>query len=66
MISWFSENIGTIIVALTVSAAAAMIIIRAVKNRKSGKSSCGCGCSCCPMEGKCGADRLTRVESVKH
>ena len=60
MLSWLYENIGTIIVALTVSVAAAAIIIRAVKNRKSGKSSCGCGCSCCPMGGKCGADKKSR------
>ena len=57
MLSCLYENIGTIIVALAVSAAAAAIIIRAVKNRKIGKSSCGCGCSCCPVEGKCGADK---------
>ena len=53
MLSWISNNIGTIIVSLIVCAIVAVIVIRMIKNRRKGKSSCGCGCADCPMSGSC-------------
>ena len=44
---------GTLIVALVLAALVASILVRLVKNKKSGKSSCGCGCSSCAMDGSC-------------
>lgn len=39
---------GTIIIGLLVLAIVGLSIRKLVKDKKSGKTSCGCGCSCCP------------------
>lgn len=44
---------GTIIVGAAVAAIIAAVVIKLVKDRKKGKSSCGCGCANCAMAGKC-------------
>lgn len=44
---------ATIIISVLLAALVAWILVRAVRNRKSGKSSCGNNCSCCPMGGAC-------------
>ncbi len=53
MLSWIINNIGTIVVALIICTIAAIIIVKMIKDKKKGKSSCGCGCSNCPMSGSC-------------
>ncbi len=53
MLGWILENIGTIVVCAVVVAVMALIIVRMVKNKKAGKSSCGCNCGNCPMSGQC-------------
>ena len=55
MLSWLTENLGTIIVSLILIAVVALIIVKMAKDRKNGKStgSCGCGCEHCAMHGKC-------------
>ena len=53
MLNWFSDNIGTIVVAAAVFGIAALIIVRYIKNKRSGRSSCSCGCANCPMKGNC-------------
>lgn len=53
MLSWFSENLSTIVVSAVLAAVFAGVIYTMVKNKKNGKSSCGCGCSSCPMSGSC-------------
>ena len=53
MLSWLSENIGTILVFITVAVIVLMICISMYKNKKSGKNSCGCGCQDCPMSDSC-------------
>lgn len=53
MFSWIIENWGTVVVGLLLAAALAAIIVNLVKNRRSGKSSCGCGCADCPMSAGC-------------
>ena len=53
IIDFFKNNAGTLAVALVLTAVVALIAIRMVKNKKSGKSTCGCGCSTCPMSEKC-------------
>lgn len=56
MLSWIINNIGTIVVALIICTIAAIIIVKMIKDKKKGKSSCGCGCSNCPMSGSCHRD----------
>ncbi len=51
--SWIIENIGTIVICLLLVAIVSAIIIRLIKNKKAGKSSCGCGCQSCAMAGAC-------------
>lgn len=53
MIMWISQNISTIIICIVLAGAVAGIIIKMIKNKKNGKSSCGCGCSNCAMSEVC-------------
>ncbi len=53
MITWLTENIGTIAAALAVLAAAAIAVAVIMKDRKKGKSSCGNNCAHCAMAGQC-------------
>ncbi|WP_303823540.1 FeoB-associated Cys-rich membrane protein [Ruminococcus flavefaciens] len=53
MLAWLSENLGTIIVSLILIAVVSTVIVKMVKDKKQGKSSCGCGCENCAMHGKC-------------
>jgi hypothetical protein len=57
MLSWLSENIGTIIVALVLLCIIAAIIRKLIKDKKSGRKSCGCGCENCAMHGHCNDTR---------
>ena len=47
MLAYLAANIGTIAVGLVLLIIVAAIIYHMVKNKKSGKSSCGCGCENC-------------------
>lgn len=53
MIAWISANISTILITAVLIAVVTLIIVRLVKNRKKGVSSCGCSCSSCPMGKSC-------------
>ena len=53
MISWISENIGSILVAVFLLLAVALIVWRLIANRKAGKSTCCGNCSQCAMCGSC-------------
>jgi hypothetical protein len=54
MLSFLAENIGTIAVGLVVAAIVAAIIIKTVRDKRRGKSSCSCGCSGCGAAADCG------------
>ncbi len=47
---WFSENLGTIVIAALVAAAVAVAVWSLVRRRKRG-GGCGCGCENCPSGG---------------
>ena len=47
MMDFITANLGTIIVALVVGVILAAIIIKAVRDKRSGKSSCSGGCKDC-------------------
>lgn len=51
--SFIIENIGTIIIGLIVFVLIVGIVVKLVKDKKKGKTSCGCGCSNCPSSGIC-------------
>ena len=45
--------LATIWISLALAAVVAAIIVKLVRDKKAGKSSCGCNCSCCAMHGSC-------------
>lgn len=47
------NNLATIIICLVLAGIVGLILYKAVKDKKQGKSACGCNCSCCPMGGAC-------------
>ena len=51
--SWFANNLGTLIVALVLIAVIAAVIVSLVRDRKKGKTSCGSNCAHCAMSGSC-------------
>ena len=55
MITWITNNIGTIIVCAVLIAIVAAIIVSMVRKKKAGKSViCSCGnCRNCAMSGTC-------------
>lgn len=50
-------NAGTIITGIILIAIISMIIIKMIKDKKNGKSSCGCGCKHCPNSVNCHGDK---------
>ncbi len=53
MLEYIINNIGTIAVALVVALIVATVVAVMIKDKKSGKCTCGGGCSGCPYSGKC-------------
>lgn len=47
MLNFFSDNIGTIIVAAVLSVIIGAIVFSIIRNKKKGKNSCSCGCTGC-------------------
>lgn len=53
MLAWITENIGTILISAGLLLIVVLIIVKLVKDKKTGKSSCGCNCAHCAMSGSC-------------
>ena len=53
MLTWIQANIGTIAVLLVLIAIVAGIVAVMVRDKRSGKHSCGAGCKNCAMHGSC-------------
>lgn len=53
MFKWIAENWATLICGAAVIALVSLAVIKLVRDKKKGKSSCGCGCANCPMSGSC-------------
>lgn len=49
--------ISTVVLCALLIAVVAAIVIKLVRDKKEGKSSCGCGCSACAMKGMCHKDK---------
>ena len=54
---------GTLAVGAVVALIVGFAVFRLVKDKLSGKSSCGCSCSSCPMAGKCHGEDEEQNES---
>lgn len=57
MFLWLAENAATIVVAAIVAAVLAVIIVKMIRDKKQGKTSCSCGCGGCPMRDTCHGDK---------
>lgn len=57
MLTWFSQNIATIVVLLIVVLVVGLVIAKLIRDKKAGKKSCNCGCSGCPMRDACHSDK---------
>ncbi len=53
MLTWFVENMATIIISAILVLVVAAILVSMVRSKRKGKSSCGCGCAGCAMNGAC-------------
>ena len=53
MLSFLSQNIGSVAVRAALIAVVALIVVFRIRARRRGKSGCGCGCGTCPMADKC-------------
>ncbi len=60
MIEFLSANLGTIVVFLVVIAVVGFVTAKLIKDKKSGRSSCGCGCENCQS-----ADICHKKENMK-
>ena len=54
MITFLTENLSTIIVALILAAVVVLVIRKMYRDKKAGHGcSCGGSCGCCPSSGMC-------------
>lgn len=53
MLNWIANNMATILISLGLLIIVFAIIVKLVKEKKKGKSSCGCNCAHCAMAGSC-------------
>ncbi len=53
MIEWITANIANIVVMLIIAAIVTAIIVKMVRDKRQGKSSCGCGCGGCASSESC-------------
>ncbi|MEF9939884.1 MAG: FeoB-associated Cys-rich membrane protein [Clostridium sp.] len=60
MFDFFVNNLSTIIVGILVAALLLAVVIKMIKDKKQGKSSCGCHCSGCPGAGTCHSDQSSK------
>ena len=65
MAEWFSNNIGTIIVAVLVFGLFIGLVVKFYVDKKRGKLSCGCGCEDCAMKNKCHQRDVEKKDSNK-
>lgn len=53
MLAFLKENLSTIIIGLIVLAVVVSLVVKLIRDKKKGKSSCGCGCEHCATSEVC-------------
>ena len=55
MLAFITENLSTIIIGLIILAIVVGIVVKMLRDKKKGISSCNCGCGCenCPSSEIC-------------
>ena len=56
MLTFLSQNLSTIVVALVLIAVCAAIVVYLVRSKKQGRSTCGGTFAHCAMHGSCHSD----------
>ena len=52
-LEFIKDNSATLAVLAILAVTVAAIVVKLVRDKRAGKSSCGCGCADCPMSNKC-------------
>ncbi len=53
MLTWLAANAATIMICVILAVIVVAIIMKLIRDKRAGKSSCGCGCANCGMQGMC-------------
>lgn len=53
MLQFLKDNLATILVSAAVLTVVVFVIVKLVRDKRKGKSTCGCGCENCAMKGDC-------------
>ena len=59
MLDWIIQNLANIVICLVLILAVTLAVVKLVKDKKAGRSSCGCGCAHCAMRGECHSQKGT-------
>lgn len=57
MADWIIANIANIVICAVLAIIMAAIIIKLIRDKKRGVSSCGCNCANCSLSGTCHAGK---------
>ncbi len=60
--AWLQNNIGTVAIALCVAALFCIAVVKMIKDKKSGKNTCGGCCGSCPSAGICHGEKKKEGE----
>ena len=53
MLDWIMQNLANIVICLVLILSVTLAVVKLVKDKRAGRSSCGCGCSGCSTNGAC-------------
>lgn len=53
MTAWLTANLANILLVAALILVVTLILVKLVKDKKKGRSSCGCGCEHCAMRDAC-------------
>ena len=53
LLNFLADHWGSILIGVLVAAVVVFILVKLVKDKRRGKTSCGCGCDHCPSSGMC-------------
>lgn len=53
MLSWLAANAATIIISVILAVLVIAVIVKMIRDKRNGRTSCSCGCSNCAMQGTC-------------
>ena len=59
MLAYIASHMGYIIVTLVLVLIVAAIVVRMIKDKKTGKGGCGCGCKGCANAPYCHPETVT-------